>query len=518
MNLLQEEMNLFEDIMKESGLYNIKNLKEFYKYAIIYYHQDFDGITSAIAMREYLKRQGYKVLSTRTIQYNSKEFTQNTIENELEELNITNINPEEVLRVLVDFTQGKYWVDIHTDHHSSQTGTEEEKSTHFSHDRSQAQTISNTISPSLIWNQKEAEIIGIVDSADFAKYDLTPEKIATTNFNHLNIKSDEDKILFGVFMNNWLMANKNRKTKDGQMFIDELTMTANSSFISLYTTTKKLIDKYGLKSVETFQQANSEYMDAQAEKSKKIYLDEVPELSEIKSGNNYLIDNMIYQFGGGWMRYGYYRYTQFKTFPEAEFNCIIWDMGLIQVSKNPFQKKENKHNLRTLVIDGVMQNYKDYFSSKEVSLYTIKKTNEEVKKDKQTGEYYSKEGTEGFTYYDYKAMFGELDDEKIIEALNTPFNDLTKDNKRALYNYTIPIWDIIMKRSGGHDYGIINVSGLGYLKNWMFTQKYKSLRNADALEKKQANKEVFQEYNNKLKEIGLEIVKTFIDKNIKLGE
>ena len=41
----------------------------------------------------------------------------------------------------------------------------------------------------------------------------------------------------------------------------------------------------------------------------------------------------------------YDRYTPFKKFPNAEFLVLCWPMGLIQISKNPFNKKENKHDL-----------------------------------------------------------------------------------------------------------------------------------------------------------------------------
>ena len=58
-------------------------------------------------------------------------------------------------------------------------------------------------------------------------------------------------------------------------------------------------------------------------------------------------DKIIVQYGGGSMMApgSYDRYTPFKNFPEADFLCIVWPMGLIQVSCNPFKEKKLKQRL-----------------------------------------------------------------------------------------------------------------------------------------------------------------------------
>ena len=48
-----------ESLITESGIQDIKKLAERYPKAQIYFHLDLDGVVSAIAMREYLKKYGY---------------------------------------------------------------------------------------------------------------------------------------------------------------------------------------------------------------------------------------------------------------------------------------------------------------------------------------------------------------------------------------------------------------------------------------------------------------------------
>ena len=43
-------------LIKESGLRNIKDLSKRYQKAKIYFHQDLDGVTTALAMKNYLEK------------------------------------------------------------------------------------------------------------------------------------------------------------------------------------------------------------------------------------------------------------------------------------------------------------------------------------------------------------------------------------------------------------------------------------------------------------------------------
>jgi len=55
-------------ILKETGLRNIKALADRYKKAKIYFHQDLDGVTTALAMKNYLENNGIEVVDAEIIQ------------------------------------------------------------------------------------------------------------------------------------------------------------------------------------------------------------------------------------------------------------------------------------------------------------------------------------------------------------------------------------------------------------------------------------------------------------------
>ena len=129
-----------KSLITESGIQDIKKLAERYPRAQIYFHLDLDGVVSAIAMREYLQKYGIDVIGYKTIQYGDKEFAL--------------VKPdasEDVMPVLVDFAHGKPEFKIHTDHHDSQTGVEDDTSTQFKSSRSNVETISGIISPTDIF-------------------------------------------------------------------------------------------------------------------------------------------------------------------------------------------------------------------------------------------------------------------------------------------------------------------------------------------------------------------------------
>ena len=51
-------------LIKESGLRNIGDLSKRYQKAKIYFHQDLDGVTTALAMKNYLEDNGIKVVDS----------------------------------------------------------------------------------------------------------------------------------------------------------------------------------------------------------------------------------------------------------------------------------------------------------------------------------------------------------------------------------------------------------------------------------------------------------------------
>ena len=112
-------------LITESGIRDISALRKRYPKAEIYFHQDLDGVTTAIAMKKYLEDNGINVVDSEVIQYGDKEFSIK--------------KPDargDVMPVLVDFAHGKPMFVIHTDHHDRQAGAEDTKSTSFRQSRS----------------------------------------------------------------------------------------------------------------------------------------------------------------------------------------------------------------------------------------------------------------------------------------------------------------------------------------------------------------------------------------------
>ena len=196
-------------LINESGIRDIKNLAKRYDKAKIYFHQDLDGVTTAIAMKEYLEQNGIKVVDCEVIQYGTKEFAIKKPEGE------GNIMP-----VLVDFAHGKPMFVIHTDHHDSQAGVEDDTATNFRPSRSNVETISQVVSPKEIFTSDDIMLISTVDSANFAVNKITPEMVM--NFLYKFDKDSslkQNKMMMGLVVNKLLLAYKNNTN-----FLEDLVM------------------------------------------------------------------------------------------------------------------------------------------------------------------------------------------------------------------------------------------------------------------------------------------------------
>ena len=175
--LTEQEIGKLLDkiLIKETGIRDINKLAKRYPKAEIYFHQDTDGVTTAIAMREYLKNNGIDVVDSHVIQYGEKEF-------QVKKPDASG----DIMPVLVDFAHGKPQFTIHTDHHDSQSGVEKDTSTQFRGARSNVETISQVVSPQDIFPNQDIAFISAVDSADFVKHNITPDDV-------MNLMMDVDK-------------------------------------------------------------------------------------------------------------------------------------------------------------------------------------------------------------------------------------------------------------------------------------------------------------------------------------
>jgi hypothetical protein len=420
-------------IIKESGIRNITQLKKRYPKAEIYFHQDLDGVTTAIAMKKYLEDNGINVVGVHIIQYGDKEFSIKK-----------NDAKGDTMPVLVDFAHGKPMFVIHTDHHDSQVGVEKGTSTQFRGARSNVQTMSQVVSPKELFPSSDILLISTVDSADFLRQNLSPDDVINYLFRLDKEKSlERNKMLMGLVINKLLLAFKN---KPG--FMEEIVMNSEPSLISILNNIRSWMDSNSSPKPEVLQKNAENYI-----QSMKTY------------SNMNVEDGVIYQYGGGNMfKPGSFdRYTPFKNNPEADFLVMAWPMGIVQASCNPYKSGRNLKgvNLKDIAMESLGK-WEDQLKVKMVPLSTLKWVSEET----------AGSDSVGFTFEDFNAIYGGklslLDNvgeeaaNKLSKIMSKKFSDLTEDEMSILDKFGLSAWDIIISNSGGHKC-ITNVSGLNYL-------------------------------------------------------
>jgi len=417
-------------ILKETGVRNISALRKRYPKAEIYFHQDLDGVTTAIAMKKYLEDNGIDVVGAHIIQYGDKEFSVKK-----------NDATGDTMPVLVDFAHGKPMFVIHTDHHDKQVGVEKGTSKQFRGARSNVETISQVVSPKDLFPSSDILLINTVDSADFAKHNITPNEVVNYLYRFDKEKPlQQNKMLLGFVINKLLLAFKNKPR-----FLEGLVMDSEPSLMSILNNIKIWMTRTNAAKPEELQKNAEDY---------KTKMKDFPRVN----------DNIIFQYGGGSMfKPGSYdRYTPFRNNPDADFLIMAWPMGLVQASCNPFKKdRELKGVNLGEIAQEVLSKWEGQLKQKNIPLSTMKWVSE------------TSVGPEsvGFTFKDFDALYGgkfmfmdggdkALD--KVKEMMEKPFKDLSEDEIAMMDKIGINAWDLIQANSGGHKC-ITNISGLNYL-------------------------------------------------------
>ena len=397
--------NQFKMLIKESGIRDIKNIAKRYDKAKIYFHQDLDGVTTAIAMKNYLEQNGIDVVDCEVIQYGSKEFAIKKPEGE------GNIMP-----VLVDFAHGKPMFVIHTDHHDSQAGVENDTATSFKSARSNVETISQVISPKEIFPSDDILLISTVDSANFAVNKITPEMVMNFLYKFDKDSSlQKNKMLMGLVVNKLLLAYKNNPN-----FLEDLVMKSKPSLISILTNIRKMAKDQGFATIETMTQNQEKFLQARQ-----------------KEGAIEKTGSVISQFGLGSMRKGSYdRYVPFKLHPDADFlvTGLGGQVGMVQASCNPFKEERALKGVNLGEIkDEILNIFKPELEKQILSFRMIKKIAEREATPESVG----------FTSKDMMALYGKMP---------------SFDNDKQ----TINGYDFLRANSGGHKC-ITNISGVNFI-------------------------------------------------------
>jgi len=490
-------------INEEVGLRNLSKITKEYKTAEIYFHKDLDGVTSAIAMKEFLRYYySIETVDSHTIQYGGLEFA-------VKNTKLGN------LPVLVDFAHSKPMFTIATDHHDSQVGGDDSASTYYKPSRSNVETISGEISYSDIFTSKDIELIQTVDSANFLKHDIKPEDLHKAIFTYnKTISAEKNRFMMGFVVNRLLLAYKNKritvKSLDGKRnhinrnILECLVLDSTASLYSMFNNIKhyinnaKTTDKLGkLASEEEITKNLKDYI----ERMKDYTFIENPQTGDVQeydpsdwrhrkmSDSGAMISkgieyheehSILSQYGGGnlFKPGSYDRYTPFKNFPDSEFFCIVWPMGLIQVSCNPFREKRLKDIHLGEIAKEVLAKHENILKRFYIPVEGIKKEFETSQnwKAMQKAEGDDYRGV-GFRFSDLEAFYKDcvyemkdgkiekvnIEQNNIMIAMNTTHTDLDYQQKSLLSKIKIPAWEIVTRNSGGHP-SITNLSGINFLK------------------------------------------------------
>jgi hypothetical protein len=285
----------------------------------------------------------------------------------------------------------------------------------------------------------------MVDSANYAANEVTVDQVINYLFKLDKEKSlGKNKTALGLVANKLLLAFKN---KPG--FLEELVMVGTPSLMNLVTNIKRIMIEKGYATVP------------ELEKNKEGYIEQMKNHPNVK-----IEGNIIVQYGGGsMMKPGSYdRYTPFKNNPDADFLVIAWPLGLVQASCNPYKKERELKGVNLgEIAQEVLAKWETQLQERQIPLSTIKWISEGSKG-------FGPESV-GFTFKDFVALYGnkfksmENGKEYLTEIgkmMETPFTELSEEEKKMLDGVTINAWDLIQANSGGHKC-ITNISGLSYL-------------------------------------------------------
>lgn len=500
--MIKKYQQFYNKINEETGFRNVRkiisdHISENGPNFEIFFHQDLDGVCSGLCIKEYLKKYGLVLVDTHIIQYGSVEF-------------IVKEKRADSMGVLVDFAHSSTQYTIVTDHHDKQTGVVPGQSTHFKHSRSNAETISGIISPTDIFTATDINLIRTVDSADFLKYDIKPEDIQNAIFNYKrDLSPERNRFLMGFVVNRLLLAFKTKKitvtSLDGKNnhinknILECLLIDSSPSLYSMFNNLRHYINTaISLewdRSERSHQTPKKLLTPEELTDNLNKYIETRKEYIKTPSGvlkhkdidydANYKILKQ-YHIGYVIPTGSYDRYVVFKNFPDADFVCTIFTMGLIQVSCNPFKEKRLKDINLGKIAEEVLDTYKYNFSRCNISINDIKRISEidMGKMKKKYGDDYKGVGfrfDDLLSFYkdsiiylpnresgDMKTSKLDLSDENnenvilLHEWMDVLYEDWPDEIKEKMKWLKIPIWDIIIGSSGGHP-SITNIQGLNYL-------------------------------------------------------
>jgi hypothetical protein len=490
-----------EFINEEVGFRNLRELAKKYRTAEIYFHQDLDGVCSALAMKHFIERYyGIKVVDTHIIQYGGLEYA------------VKHTRPDN-LPIIVDYAHSKVGY-ILFDHHDKQAGADTAMGVYAKASRSNAEIISGEISYTDVFTATDIKLIQTVDSADFLRHDIQPEDIQRAIFGlDKDLSADRNRFLMGLVVNRLLLALKNKRlnvasmdgkrTHQNRNILECLVMDCSPSLYSMYLNLKHYItnarslewDRYTrsyhspkrMPTPEDLTRNLANYVESRKRMVRgAIGQPALVKHPEIDYDDKYRIVKQV-GIGKVFDPGSYDRYVVFKNFPDAEFVCTVFPMGLIQVSCNPFREKRLKSVNLGEITKEVLAKYQHQLSNINIGIWDLKRMNEE-EIEKMKSKYGTGYEGMGFRMSDLESLYADCivylparktGDMKTRGKLNlkddtTPevgmlrqwmdknAREWPQEVAQEINHLKIPVLEIIKQMSGGHP-SITNIQGFNYM-------------------------------------------------------
>jgi len=178
------------------------------------FHDDMDGIVSAIIMKNYLINQGFKIKQYGIINYQ-------------EGWQAFSINPE-LITIALDFANDIPGVDVYVDHHgkfSEELKLTQKRASVKTETGSAAEGIAQQIG--VPFSKETKDWIDMIDSAKYSEYDVDIRSILDFDLSTI-AKSENAKLNFAAAMNQLI------KRSDDRTFIEVVNACNQPSIYNIY--------------------------------------------------------------------------------------------------------------------------------------------------------------------------------------------------------------------------------------------------------------------------------------------
>lgn len=409
----------------------IETAMENYGSVNIYYHNDLDGVASALFLKKWFENRGMNINELVRVDYSNSIYN-------------LSIPSDDIFCVSVDFIFVVPFMHVMIDHHNVQMGEPNvEQITLFEETFScfdlLCKNMTSEVNPTLI------SAVNKIDSADFVE--LEPEEV-------LFPEDASDDFRKALLARKYIAAIKNYdESLNNIVSKSDLTMDSILKHAAIEAENNHRGHAY-------LEKVHKDYLSDQLEKSlgEGVPSDIKSLRGKFRGGVSLIYENIIYQLDGGDLRGGRYdRYTKWAIYPDADYAVMGWSFGLLQISSNPFKENVRKIDLQGL-LKNVLSKYEKVFSKKSISLLTLKSGFE-----KNVFPYYDTEHEViGFGPQYFDSFFG-LDNINgdIENFIDKPLYKYTDEEKTELSYLTVPMSVILNARVGGHN-SICNVGNLEF--------------------------------------------------------